>query len=83
MILNCKSKLILIKMVKLDIVDTGNIAGKSVKKQNSRKVIPDETFAIDIEDNTINCDDECGCRCFVTSGVIMFIGVVTLLVMFV
>ena len=46
-------------MVKLDIVDTGNIAGKSVKKQNSRKVIPDETFAIDIEDNTINCDDEC------------------------
>jgi hypothetical protein len=70
-------------MVKLDIVDTGNNRGKSVKKQNSRKVIPDETFAIDVEENTINCDDQCACNCFVTSGVIMFIGVVTLLVLFV
>uniref|UniRef100_A0A6C0EI52 Uncharacterized protein n=1 Tax=viral metagenome TaxID=1070528 RepID=A0A6C0EI52_9ZZZZ len=71
-------------MVKLDIVDTGNIVGKSVKKQNSRKVIPDETFAIDVEENTINCDDDdCILRYFVISGVVMFIGVVILLVLFV
>ena len=72
-------------MVKLDIVDTGNIVGKSVKKQNCRKVIPDESFAIDVEENeTCDCyNDNCKCGCFVSSCVIMLIVVIVLLVILV
>lgn len=72
-------------MVKLDIVDTGNIVGKSVKKQNCRKVIPDENFAIDVEEKeTCDCHDDYNkCYCFSLSCVIMLIVVIVLLVILV
>lgn len=49
---------------------------KSIKRQNSRKVIPDEKFAF------INDDDDYNkCYCFSMSCIVMLIIVIVLLVL--